>query len=71
MTGVARQLIKHRLNEKTGSKPIRQKKRGRSKERNKAIDDEVEKLVKVGIVEESLFPSWVANPILVKKGNGK
>lgn len=45
------------------------RKNGQSKDRNKAINDEVHKLVKSGILWESLFPSWVANLVLVKKRN--
>lgn len=57
MTGVPRHLVEHKLNEKSGSKPSRLKKRGQSKYRNKAINNEVDKLVKEYIVQESLFLS--------------
>lgn len=71
ITGVPKQLVEHKINERPGSKPIQQKKRGQSKDIYKAINDEADKLVKAGIVQELLFPSWVANPVLVKKGDGK
>lgn len=42
-------------------------KKGQLKERNKAINGEVDKLVEEGIVRESVFPTWVENLVLVKK----
>ncbi|GJS53340.1 hypothetical protein Tco_0626702 [Tanacetum coccineum] len=44
MTGVPRHIAEHRLNIREGCLPIRQKKRGQAPERNKAIQEEVEKL---------------------------
>lgn len=71
MGGVPKQVIQHKLNDKIGMKSIRQKKRAQAKERKREINDEVDKLVCVGIVRESLFLSWVANPVLVKKDDGQ
>ncbi|GJY50890.1 reverse transcriptase domain-containing protein [Tanacetum coccineum] len=45
MTGVPRSIAEHRLNVREGYSPVRQKKRGQAPERNKAIQEEVEKLV--------------------------
>ncbi|GJV53002.1 reverse transcriptase domain-containing protein [Tanacetum coccineum] len=47
MTGVVRHIAEHRLNIREGCFPVRQKKRGQASERNKAICEEVEKLVNV------------------------
>ncbi|GJY35646.1 reverse transcriptase domain-containing protein [Tanacetum coccineum] len=47
MTGVPRHIAEHRLNVRKGYFPVRQKKRGQASERNKAICEEVEKLVNV------------------------
>ncbi|GJY11793.1 reverse transcriptase domain-containing protein [Tanacetum coccineum] len=44
MTGVPRHMAEHRLNFREGCPPIRQKKKGQAPERNKAIQEEVEKL---------------------------
>ena len=70
MTGVPRSLAEHALNERMEARPIRQKKRSQSGERNRAINTEVDKLVQAGILRESIFPSWVVNPVMVKKPNG-
>nr|KAJ0202518.1 hypothetical protein LSAT_V11C500266950 [Lactuca sativa] len=40
------------------------RKKGQSIDMNKSINDELDKLEKAGILRESLFPSWVANPVL-------
>ncbi|GJX35919.1 reverse transcriptase domain-containing protein [Tanacetum coccineum] len=44
MTGVPRHMAEHHLNVREGHPPVRQKKRGQAPERNKAIQEEVEKL---------------------------
>lgn len=67
MVGVPRQVIEHEINNMRVTKPIRQKKRGQCGEHNKAINDEVDKLANASIVQESLFPSWVAKLVLVKR----
>nr|GEW76708.1 reverse transcriptase domain-containing protein [Tanacetum cinerariifolium] len=52
ITGVSRHIVKHRLNVREGCSPVRQKKRSQAPERNKAIQEEVEKLVDAGIMKE-------------------
>ncbi|GJX35230.1 reverse transcriptase domain-containing protein [Tanacetum coccineum] len=52
MTGVPQHMAEHRLNVREGCPPVRQKKRGQAPERNKAIQEEVEKLVDAGIMKE-------------------
>ncbi|GJW89063.1 hypothetical protein Tco_0164403 [Tanacetum coccineum] len=59
MTGVPRQIVEHKLNVRKGCQPIRQKKIGQATERNVAINDEVSKLVKAGIMR----------PVMVKKSD--
>ncbi|GJV91212.1 reverse transcriptase domain-containing protein [Tanacetum coccineum] len=46
---------------------LTQKKRGQASERNKAIYEEVEKLVDAGIMKEVHYHSWLSNPVMVKK----
>ncbi|GKB62072.1 reverse transcriptase domain-containing protein [Tanacetum coccineum] len=62
MTGVPRNIAKHRLNIQEGCPPVRQKKRGQAPERNKAIQEEVEKMVNAGIMKEVHYYSWLSNP---------
>ncbi|GJW53367.1 reverse transcriptase domain-containing protein, partial [Tanacetum coccineum] len=70
MTGVPRQIAKHRLNIRDGYPPVRQKKRGQAPERAKAIQAEVQKLVKAGIMREVYYHDWLSNPVMVKKHDG-
>ena len=35
------------------------------------MKEEVEKLISNDFIKESFYPSWLANPVLVKKPNGK
>ncbi|GJW35953.1 reverse transcriptase domain-containing protein [Tanacetum coccineum] len=41
--------------------------KGQASERNKAICEEVEKLVNAGIMKEVHYHSWLSNPVMVKK----
>ena len=71
MPGIDPQLITHKLNVDSLKKPIKQKKRNFAPERQEAIKQEVEKLLEAGFIEEIQFPEWLANPVMVKKANGK
>ncbi|GJW18269.1 reverse transcriptase domain-containing protein [Tanacetum coccineum] len=62
MTGVLRHIAEHRLNVREGCPPVRQKKRSQAPETNKAIQEEVEKLVDAGIMKEVHYHSWLSNP---------
>ncbi|GJT75888.1 reverse transcriptase domain-containing protein [Tanacetum coccineum] len=70
MTGVPRNIAKHRSNIREGYSPVKQKKRGHAPERNKVIQEEVEKLVDAGIMKEAHYYSWLSNPVMVKKYDG-
>ncbi|GKF16771.1 reverse transcriptase domain-containing protein, partial [Tanacetum coccineum] len=67
MTGVPRHIAEHRLNVREGCSPVRQKKRGQAADRNQAIQEEVGKLVKAGIMKEAHYHDWLSNPMTVKK----
>nr|GEU93597.1 reverse transcriptase domain-containing protein [Tanacetum cinerariifolium] len=58
MTGVPLHIAEHMLNIREGCLPVRQKKRGRAPERNKAIYEEVEKLADADIMKEVHYHSW-------------
>nr|GEW90640.1 reverse transcriptase domain-containing protein [Tanacetum cinerariifolium] len=67
MTGVPRHIAEHRLNICEGCLPIRQKKKGQAPERNKAICEEVEKLVDADIMKEVNYHSWLSNSVMGDK----
>ncbi|GJS53406.1 reverse transcriptase domain-containing protein [Tanacetum coccineum] len=52
------------------NKPQNKKKRSLAPDRRKVEKEEVEEWLKSGIVKRVQYPSWVANPVLVKKANG-
>ena len=71
MGGIDPVVITHRLNINPSFKPIKQKMRSITPERQKAINEEVSKLLYAGEIREVEYPEWLANVVLVKKENGK
>ena len=63
-------IITHTLNVSPSFKPAKQK-RSFALERQKAINEEVGKLLQAGAIREVEYPEWLANVVLVKKANGK
>ena len=64
-------MIKHRLNIYPDAKPVRQKPRKQSVERQNFIREEVRKLLRAGFIEEVHHPKWLANSVIIPKANGK
>ena len=71
MSGIDNKVIEHKLNINPTRKLVQQKWRVFAPERNKAIVEEVEKLLTAGFIREVYYPEWLANVIMVKKSNGK
>ena len=71
MGGIDRTVITHRLNTNPSFKLVKQKHRSFAPERQKAINEEVGKLLQAGAIKEVEYPEWLANVVLVKKANGK
>ena len=71
MGGIDPKVITHRLNVSPSFKPVKQKRRSFAPERQKAITEEVRKLLQAGAIREVEYPEWLANVVLVKKANGK
>ncbi|GJW47367.1 hypothetical protein Tco_0079013 [Tanacetum coccineum] len=63
--------IEHRINVFNHAKLVKQKKRSLAPERNEAIHNQVEELTEAGILREVKYQTWVSNPMVVKKDNGK
>ena len=70
MLGIDPSVMVHRLNVSPSFPPIWQKKRVFAQERDKAIADEVRKLLEAGFIQEVYYPDWLANVVMVKKANG-
>nr|ABA98294.1 retrotransposon protein, putative, Ty3-gypsy subclass [Oryza sativa Japonica Group] len=69
--GVPADLIMHHLAVKPDIKPRKQKLRKMSADRQEAAKAEVQKLLRAGVIQEIDHPDWLANPVLVRKSNGK
>ncbi|PWA56002.1 hypothetical protein CTI12_AA361720 [Artemisia annua] len=66
MIGIPRRITEHRLNVNVQDKPVAQKKTF-SAEKNQAITKEVEERLRSGIIRPVRYPTWISNPVLVKK----
>ena len=71
MPGISLKIIQHKLNVNPERKPVQQRRRAFTPERDQAITEEVTKLLSVGFICEVYYPDWLANVVLVKKANGK
>ncbi|XP_021724556.1 uncharacterized protein LOC110691890 [Chenopodium quinoa] len=71
MPGIDPTVMVHKLNVNEDIRPVRQKKRSFSTEKNRAIQEEVEKLLEARFIELCDYPKWLANVVMVKKANGQ
>ena len=71
MGGIDTAVMTHKLNISPSFKPVKQKKRSFAPERQKAINEEVNKLFQAKAIREVEYPDWLANVVLIKKANGK
>ena len=67
MKGIDPSIISHHLNIYPSRKPVRQKRWAMDVGRHQALKEEVDKLLSCDFTKESHYPSWLANPVLVKK----
>ena len=70
MHGIPREIIEHKLGLPAGARLVRQKQRRYTPEKQAALRDEFNHLLKAGFVREVPFAEWLANPVMVKKPNG-
>ena len=70
MPGILANIIQHHLNVDPKKKPIQQR-RDFAPEQNKAVMDEVNKLLTANFIREVYYLEWLANVIMVKKANRK
>jgi hypothetical protein len=71
MPGILREVAEHSLDILPHSRAVQQWLRHFDEERRQAIGVELRKLLEAGFIKEVFDPTWLANPILVKKKNGK
>nr|XP_009419888.1 PREDICTED: uncharacterized protein LOC103999771 [Musa acuminata subsp. malaccensis] len=70
MTGVDPEVAEHHLNIPPDARPVKQKPRRQAPDRQRTIQEEVDRLLAVGFIEEAKYPRWLSNVVLVKKHNG-
>ena len=71
MGGIDPAVITHKLKISPAFKPAKQKRRSFTPERQKAINEEVNKLLQANAIREVEYPDWLANVVLVKKAKEK
>ena len=71
MLGIDPMVMTHRLNVDHTYRPVKQKKRSSTPECQKAIMEELDKLLKVEFIREVSYPDGIANVVFVKKANRK
>jgi hypothetical protein len=71
MPGVSREVAEHSLDILPHSRAVQQRLRRFDEERRRTIGVELRKLLEAGFIKEVFHPTWLANPVLVKKKNGK
>jgi len=71
LPGVSVDVVSHELIIDSTFKPIKQKRRKLGRERAEAVKAEVEKLLRIRSITEAKYLDWIANPVVVKKKNGK
>jgi hypothetical protein len=71
MPGIPREVAEHSLDILPHSRVVQQRLHCFDEERRRAIGVELRKLLEAGFIKEVFHPTWLANPVLVKKKNGK
>ena len=71
MPGIDLSVIVHRLHVNPDFPLVRQKKRVFAQERDKAVAEEVRKLLEAGFIREVYYPNWLANVVMVRKNSRK
>ena len=71
MTGIDPAIAVYRLQVDPNHPPVKQKRRKIAPERNRAVNEEIQKLLDIGSVREVHYPDWLANVVVVRKKNDK
>jgi hypothetical protein len=65
MPGIPREVIKHALKIRPGSKPVKQCLCCFDEEKRSPISEEIARLLAAGFIKEVYHTEWLANPVLV------
>jgi hypothetical protein len=69
--GVNRDVIEHSLNVDPSFRPRKQRLWKMSDDKAEGAQNEVKRLLSVGVIREVTYLEWLANTVMVKKANGK
>lgn len=64
-------IIQHRLNFDTTYKTVQKRKRIFAPNRNRAVIEQVEKLLVASFIRQVYYPEWLVNVVMAKKENAK
>ncbi|GKD18336.1 reverse transcriptase domain-containing protein [Tanacetum coccineum] len=67
MVGVPKRIAKHTLNVNPSITPVVHKRRMLGSEKSQAVLKEVQEWLKADIIRPVKYPTWISNPVLVKK----
>lgn len=71
MLGIPETIARHSLHIIPKPHPICQKKRVFSEEKQKAVDEEFNRLLDAKFIKPVIFSTWIVNVVLLRKKNGK
>jgi hypothetical protein len=71
MPGIPREVAEHSLDILPHARAVQQRLCRFDEERRRAIGAELRKLLEAGFIKEVFHPTWLENPVLLKKKNGK
>jgi hypothetical protein len=71
MPGIPREVAEQSLDILPHSRAVQQRLRSFNEERRRVIGVELRMLLEAGFIKEVFHPTWLANPVLVNKKNGK
>lgn len=71
MAGIDPQVAIHKLSLNLAARPVKQRKRCFAPERNRAIAEEIEKLLTAGFIKQVYYPDWLSNVVMVRKPSEK
>jgi hypothetical protein len=71
MPDILREVVEHSLDILPHSRAVQQRLRRFDEERRQAIGVELRKFLEARFIKEVFHPTWLVNPVLVKKKNGK
>ena len=71
MPKIFSKVITHRLNIDPKVRLVRQKKRSFTPERQKVINEEVDKLLETGFIKEANYLDWLTKIVMVRQANKK